>query len=51
MNRTFGALLITLILGFLVTPLAGEAQQATKVHRIRISYCGQLPRWARSKIA
>jgi hypothetical protein len=27
-------LLVTLALGFLVTPLAGEAQQAGKVYRI-----------------
>jgi putative ABC transport system substrate-binding protein len=43
MNRTFGALLITLILGFLVTPLAGEAQQATKVHRIGYLIAGSSP--------
>jgi hypothetical protein len=34
MNRTFGALLITLSLGLIVTPLAGEAPPAGKVARI-----------------
>jgi hypothetical protein len=34
MNRTLGALLITLTLGALVAPLAAHVQPPTHVHRI-----------------
>jgi hypothetical protein len=43
MNRTFGALLITLILGFLVTPLAATAQQTTQIPRIGVLGKGPSP--------
>ena len=36
MNRTFGALLITLALSLLVTPLAAEAQPSPKIPRIGV---------------
>jgi putative ABC transport system substrate-binding protein len=41
MNRIFGTLLITLALGFLVAPLATDAQQLRKIPRI--GYLGETP--------